>query len=72
MSHESDSAPLDGEPELTAAERKLFREWVRDREHVNWLGRTTRRFFRRWWPVLAIIATALYGAVDWYHRHYKP
>jgi hypothetical protein len=61
---DSDAVPLDGKAELTEAERAALRRFLRDQERMRWLGRLARR----WWPMLAGIASAAYAiAVGWSH-----
>lgn len=62
-SPDSDPIPLDGRP-LTEAELAELRRMLRDQERMRWLG----RMLRRWWPVLAGLATAVWTvAAGWSH-----
>lgn len=64
MEADSDALPLDGKSELTETERAALRRLLRDQERMRWLGRV----LRRWWPMLAGVASALYAiAVGWSH-----
>ena len=61
---DSDPVPLDGRSPLNEAEVVALRALLREQERMRWLGRVVRR----WWPMLAGVASALYAiAVGWSH-----
>lgn len=61
---DSDAVPLDGKADLTEAERAALRRMLREQDRMRWLGRA----LRRWWPMLAGIASAAYAiALGWSH-----
>ena len=64
MGSDSDPIPLDGKTPLTEAELAELRRLLRDQERMRWLG----RLLRRWWPMLAGLATAAWTvAMGWSH-----
>lgn len=64
VTDDSDPMPLDGKTPLTEAELVELRRILREQERMRWLGRVVRR----WWPMLAGVASAIYAiAVGWSH-----
>lgn len=64
MGRDSDPVPLDGRTPLTPAEVEDVRRFLRDQERMRWLG----RLLRRWWPIMAGVATAAWTvAAGWSH-----
>lgn len=67
MTIDTDDMPLDGEADLTIAERRALRRMLRDDERASWAWRK----LRVWVP---IVGSALYGAFqawDWLVKHVK-
>jgi hypothetical protein len=62
---DTDGIPLDGEPELTEAERKMFRRMLRDDERASWAWRKVRV----WVPIVGSSIFALFQAWDWLAKH---
>lgn len=61
---DSDPVPLDGRAPLNESELVALRALLREQERMRWLGRVVRR----WWPMLAGVASAIYAiAVGWSH-----
>lgn len=61
---DSDPVPLDGRVPLNESELVALRALLREQERMRWLGRVVRR----WWPMLAGVASAIYAiAVGWSH-----
>lgn len=64
MVEPTDPVPLDGKTPLSETELVELRRMLRDQERMRWLGRA----MRRWWPVLAGVASAAYAvAAGWSH-----
>lgn len=64
---DSDGMPLDGESELTPAERRALRRMIRDDERATW----ARRRLRVLVPVGVSIVVALWQAIEWVVKHVR-
>lgn len=64
---DSDGMPLDGEADLTPAERRELRRMIRDDERAVW----ARRKLRFLVPVLVAVVTAIWQAVEWAVKHVR-
>lgn len=70
MNDDTDGMPLDGESELTPAERRALRRIIRDDERATW----ARRKLRVLVPAGVGVVVALWQGAEWVVRHitFKP
>ena len=64
---DSDTMPLEGDPELTAAERLALRRLIREVERAVW----ARRQLRLWAPILVGVVSGMAAAWAWLANHVK-
>jgi hypothetical protein len=67
MADDSDTLPLEGEPELSPAERLMLRRMIRDEERATW----ARRRLRVLVPAMVAVVTMVWHAVDWAIKHVR-
>ncbi|HOW47365.1 MAG TPA: hypothetical protein PLB26_06895 [Rubrivivax sp.] len=67
MSDDTDSMPLDGDADLTAAERLQLRRMIRDDERASWARRKLRVIV----PAVVAVVTVCYQAWDWAIKHIR-
>ena len=67
MAEPSDTLPLDGAADLTAAERLAIRKVLRDNERASWALRKLRLLV----PLAVASVVGVYQAVDWLLRHVR-
>ena len=65
MGDDTDSLPLDGDKELTSAERLMLRKMMRDEERASWARRRLKILI----PALVAVVAAVWQAADWAIRH---
>lgn len=62
---DSGSMPLDGQPDLSEAERLALRRIIRDEERASWARSKLRVFV----PGAVAIVVAVWQAVEWIRNH---
>lgn len=65
MGDDTDSLPLDGDKELTSAERLMLRKMMRDEERASWARRRLKFLI----PAFVAVVAAVWQAADWAIRH---
>lgn len=64
---DTDSLPLDGDPELTTEERLALRKLLRDEERASWAWRQLRVLA----PVAVAVVVGMWQFWDWLAKHVK-
>ncbi len=65
MTEDSDSLPLDGDIDLTPAERLMVRRMIREEERASW----ARRKLRVLVPAGVAVVVALWQVIEWGRAH---